>query len=262
MAFIALALLARYQRRPIATGTFIGLAFLIKLYPIILLPALFRRGEYRMVAVVAALTASAYACYASVGMRVFGFLGGYVKEEGIETGDRYFLLEQTHRISGMQTLPTAAYLAFCAIVLSGIVLWCWRTCCQKSLSAECYAQTRFFGLPDRADFLLPAFALSLVFMLLFSPHYPWYIAWLVPFFTLVPGLTIFTYIGAVFYLCTTALAVGYGPKQFRLNQMLYATVLIAFFIEAIMRLTPLQRIVFGTFHPNTEPPQVEDGAAS
>ncbi len=45
MALIALALLARSRNRPIATGLFLGLAILTKMYPIILLPALYRRGD-------------------------------------------------------------------------------------------------------------------------------------------------------------------------------------------------------------------------
>ena len=40
---------------------------------------------------------------------------------------------------------------------------------------------------------------------------------------------------ALFYLCTTALAVGYGPKQYRLNEELYGAVAIAFIIELTVR---------------------------
>jgi hypothetical protein len=76
-------------------------------------------------------------------------------------------------------------------------------------------------------------------MLLFSPHYPWYIAWLIPFFTLVPSLTVFVYIGGLFYLCTTAIAVGQGPLQFLLNEILYGSVSIAFLIEVILRRWPV-----------------------
>src|SRR6201994_983025 len=48
MAFIALALLARYRRQPILTGFFLGVAILLKLYPVVLLPALYRRGDVKM----------------------------------------------------------------------------------------------------------------------------------------------------------------------------------------------------------------------
>jgi alpha-1,6-mannosyltransferase len=153
MAFIALALLARFRQKPIATGVFIGIAILIKIYPIVLLPALFRRGEYKMIAAVAALTAFTYGCYASVGMRVFGFLGGYVQEEGIQSGERYFLLELVHLIPGLGSLPTAAYFAFCCAIFAVLLFWCWKTCCNPKLTPITFVQTRLFKLPARANFL-------------------------------------------------------------------------------------------------------------
>jgi hypothetical protein len=73
---------------------------------------------------------------------------------------------------------------------------------------------------------------------LFSPHYPWYVAWLVPFFVLLPNLTVLTYVGGLFYLCTTALAVGSGPKQYELNEILYGSVAIALIMELSVRRVP------------------------
>jgi hypothetical protein len=61
------------------------------------------------------------------------------------------------------------------------------------------------------------------------------VAWLLPFFVILPSLTVFAYVGGLFYLCTTALAVGYGPKQFELNEILYATVGIALVVEFCLR---------------------------
>jgi alpha-1,6-mannosyltransferase len=244
MAFITLALLARYRRQPVATGIFLGVAILLKFYPAVLFPALFRRGEHKMPVTIVALAAVAYSCYASVGLRVFGFLGGYVQEEGMESGERYFLLELAHHVPGLRNVPVGAYVVFCGLIFAGLIAWCWKTCCQPGEPSRTSAQTRLFGLPPRADFLLPAFALGLALMLLFSPHYPWYIAWLIPFFTLVPSLTVFAYLCAMFYLCTTAIAVGYGPKQFLLNKILYATVLAAFCVEVILRRWPIHRPLF------------------
>ena len=81
-------------------------------------------------------------------------------------------------------------------------------------------------------------------MLLFSPHYPWYILWLIPFFTLLPNLPILTYLMAMFYLCTTAMASGYGPQQFRLNEYLYGSVLLAVIIHIAQRRFPIHRTLF------------------
>jgi alpha-1,6-mannosyltransferase len=250
IAFMILALLARYRRRPIATGLFLGTAILIKFYPIVLLPALFRRGEYKMPITIAVLGTFAYGCYSSVGMRVFGFLGGYVQEEGIQSGKRYFLLDLTRHVAGLEKLHTLVYVVFCCTVLAGLAWWCWKTCC---MDRETRQSTHQVVLPEET-FLTRAFTLSFVLMLLFSPHYPWYIAWLIPFFVILPNLTAFSYICTFFYLCTTAIAVGYGPKQFLLNEILYGTVLSAFCIELLLRRWPVYRPLFNWVSPKPNLP--------
>jgi len=236
MAFIAMALLARYRDKPIATGLFLGLAVITKLYPIILLPALFRRGEYKMPATAAAVIAIGYASYASVGLRVFGFLGGYVQEEGMATGSRYFLLEQAQHLPGLHNLSTTIYMVFVAAVFAALLFWCWKISAPTQTAASTTALLQSFRLPTDAAFLLPAFAMALALMLLFSPHYPWYLAWLLPFLTLIPNLTVMAYICAFFYMCTTALATGSGPTQFLLNQIVYGQLCVAVCLEAAARL--------------------------
>jgi alpha-1,6-mannosyltransferase len=222
MAFITLALLFRYRNRPLLTGLFLGLAVMTKLYPILLLPALYRRGDWKMPATVAALIAGGYAAYSSVGMLVFGFLGGYAKEEGLETGVRYFLLDWAQHQPGLHNLPIAAFYALCIVVFGSLIHWSWRTASQPG------------SAPDA--FLKPAFGLALALMLLFSPHYPWYIAWLIPFFCLMPNLPALVYIGGFFYGYTTALA-DPGPKMFLLNEYLYAAVLSAVAVTLLLTLT-------------------------
>jgi alpha-1,6-mannosyltransferase len=226
MAFIALALLTRFRRRPVATGIFLGIAVMMKFYPLVLLPALWwrddsRRGSaWKMPAALAGVVALGYACYASVGMRVFGFLGGYSQEEGLETGARYFLLDLARRVPGLHNLPALAYFALCAAVFAGLTVWAWKTASGPASAP--------------GAFLAPAFGLAAALMLLFSPHYPWYVIWLVPFFALLPNLPMLAYLMGFFYLFTTALAVP-GPKMFLLNEMLYGGALSAFVVGTVLR---------------------------
>ena len=227
MAFMVLALLFRYRRRPVLTGLFLGLAVLTKFYPLVLFPALYQRGDWKMPATMAGLATVFYAMYLSAGKLVFGFLGGYVQEEGMATGTRYFLLDLTQHLPGLHAVSNGAYIVFAACVFGALTLWAWRTGCRED--------------SPREAFLPPAFGLALALMLLFSPHYPWYVAWLVPFLVLMPSLTVMTYVGGLFYLCTTALAVGSGPKQYELNEILYGTVAIAFIIEVTVRRLPRTR---------------------
>ena len=244
MAFIALALLARYRRQPVLTGLFLGLAVMTKMYPLVLLPALFRRGEYKMPATLAIVIAAGYSCYLSVGMKVFGFLGGYVHEEGIDTGTHFFLLELAQHLPGLQSLSTRSYLVFVAVVFLALSIWCWRTCCKPTWPEANSAAARIFGLPADAEFIVPAFSLAVALMLLFSPHYPWYVAWLVPFFMVVPDITVFAYICGLFYMCTTSLAVGFGPSQFLLNKILYGGVAFTLLLDIVLHRWPIHRRLF------------------
>ena len=249
MAYISLALLFRYRRQPVLTGIFIGLAILTKLYPAVLLPALMMRREpadlgvgrprslgrdqrhrsilrgwdWKMPLTVAALTAVGYAAYSSVGMMVFGFLGGYVKEEGIESGARYFLLELTQHIPGLHNLPTTAFYMVCVFTFAWLTFWALNAGTKLDASGA---------------FLAPAFALATALMLLFSPHYAWYIAWLVPFLALLPNLSVLAYLTGFFYLYTTALAEP-GPKMFLANEYLYALVLGATILQLILNKWPI-----------------------
>jgi hypothetical protein len=227
MAFMVLALLARSKHQDALTGLFLGLAVLTKFYPLVLAPALWRRGDWKMPAVMAALTVAAYSVYLSAGKLVFGFLGGYVQEEGMATGTRYFLLEAANKLPLLHTLSERGYLVFAAAVFLALILWAWRTGCRRD--------------SRQWAFLPPALGLAMALMLLFSPHYPWYVAWLLPFLVLMPRWTVATYVMGMFYLCTTALAVGYGPQQFRLNERLYGAVAIAFILEAAVRSLPRAR---------------------
>ncbi|HXC94682.1 MAG TPA: glycosyltransferase 87 family protein [Edaphobacter sp.] len=233
MAFIALALLARYRKQPILTGLFLGIAILLKLYPLVLLPALYRRGDIKMPAIVAGVIALGYAAYASVGKLVFGFLGGYIREEGVVSGSRYFLLELAQRIPGLHNLTPMAYLIFCAALFTAMLWWCWQTASPPKSDTP----------SAKAGFLAPAFALASVLMLVFSPHYAWYILWLVPFFALKPNLPVLTYLLGFFYLYTTALAEP-GPKMFLANEILYASVLIAALLQFVLSRWPLHSTFF------------------
>jgi hypothetical protein len=181
-----------------------------------------------MPAVVFSIIAIGYAAYSSVGMMVFGFLGGYVKEEGIETGARYFLLELAQGLPGLHQLSTAVFYLLCIGVFGALTVWALKAAARQGSDVA---------------FLHPALALAAALMFLFSPHYAWYILWLVPFFTLTPSVTILVYVTGFFYGYTTELA-DPGPKMFLLNKYLYAAVFAAALIEIALRRWPIHRPYF------------------
>jgi len=240
IAFMVFAFLFRLRGRSGLTGFFLGLAVFTKFYPLALFPALYQRRsggklDWKMPAAIAAVAIASYSFYLSAGKLVFGFLAGYVQEEGIETGTRYFLLEFAEHLTH-RTLPSSAYLALVAAVFLALIVWSWRTCCRPG--------------SHPASFLNPAMCFALAMMLLFSPHYPWYVAWLIPFLVLCPSLTVLTYVCGLFYLCTTRWATGSGAPQYHLNCMLYSAVLIAAIVEFALYRIPVTRRWMRPLTPN------------
>ncbi|WP_213807898.1 glycosyltransferase family 87 protein [Granulicella sp. dw_53] len=236
MAFIALALLARFRQQPIATGAFLGAAILIKFYPLVLVPALWQRKDFRMPLTIVTLAAFSYACYASVGWLVFGFLGGYVQEEGMQSGTRYFFLQLLQLLPGLRHVSSAFYLVGMLVVFGALAFWSWKAANSGFNQQRAKFWLRLFRLPERAAFLPGVLFLAFAMMLVFSPHYPWYLAWLIPFGVLLPNLPVLTYALGLFYLSATPLGAGTAESQYRLNSLLYAAVFLAGILELIARL--------------------------
>jgi alpha-1,6-mannosyltransferase len=228
IAFVVLALLCRLRNDRWLTGLFLGLAIMTKFYPFVLFPALWTRRDWRVPAAIAGVAAVGYAMYSSVGKLVFGFLGEYQKEEGIDTGTRFFALDWAHQLPGGAGVPKAAFYGLAVVVMGAIAWWSWKHATVEVVPAHA---GRRLSAPA---FLKAAGALALAMMLLFSPHYPWYVLWLVPLYTLTLDLPTVTYVTAVFYGFTTYLA-DPGPKFFRLNEYIYSAVLIAFVVAWTLR---------------------------
>ncbi len=102
--FVVLALLAAARRRPAWAGALIGAATMVKLYPAMLgiafvaVTAVLRRGSpdrkalTRFVGAGAGVVALGYLPHvAAVGLRVIGYLPGYLREEHYAEGTRYLL---------------------------------------------------------------------------------------------------------------------------------------------------------------------------
>jgi hypothetical protein len=201
VTFLTLAIYARLRNKTGATGAWLAAATLVKLYPAALLPAFVQKGRWRMPAVFAAAVLVAYACYSSVGLGVFGYLSGYAAEEGLGTGARYFLLAFANRTLRV-AIPTAAYIVLCGIVMGAICLWSVRRAAEP-----------------RA-FVFSALVIATALNLLYSPHYPWYFLWLLPYLAIVPWRPAFYLVAAATYLFGTNLGAP-GEPMYHLNILLY-----------------------------------------
>jgi hypothetical protein len=204
IAFIALALLARRRKLDGATGLLLGCATLVKLFPVILFPALYKRWNWRMPVVFLATTLLAYLPYIGVGgERVLGYLPGYMSEEGMTSGDRYFILALARRLFGGFQIPRAAFFALALCVLLALTI----------------VSLRKLGQSENA-FIHQAFILAGAFTVLLSPRYPWYFGWLVPFLCFVPARSVF-YLTVVSFTLYGLWLNGDPGSLFRINSALY-----------------------------------------
>jgi alpha-1,6-mannosyltransferase len=166
----ALAFAASMSGRRIWSGAALAAATLVKLFPLLLAPALWRPaksnlGDWRWPAAFIAVIVAAYLPYIGVGLRAMGFLSGYVAEENLGSGSGFWLLGVIRRTT---PLPLAAYLGLAVIVMAGLAF--------GALSRG----------PEPRSSLFWATALGTAAMFFASPHYPWYFVWLVALLTAAP----------------------------------------------------------------------------
>ncbi len=237
---VSLALLFRLRRQPALCGLFLGMAVMTKFYPLLLLPALYQRRDWKMPATVAAVCVAGYSLYSSVGWRVLGFMQGYTKEEGIDSGTRFFVLDYVHSLPGLAGVPKGAFTAFSAFVLGLLVLWAWRYATPDPSQAGLHGMhPEMASQPAVPNFVKASAMLAFALMLLFSPHYAWYNVWLIPFIVLLPYLPLFCYSMAFFYGYTTALAAMPGPQMFLLNERIYLVTGVALALHFLLKRWPV-----------------------
>jgi alpha-1,6-mannosyltransferase len=193
IAFLALALLARVYKKPVLVGVMLGLAAMVKFYPGLLLPAMMfsyeglessdahrktgwltklvstilSKPNIKMVVAFMATIVASYIPYLSVGRGVFGYLPNEFAEEGyVEGGTRYFLYSLIQKVA---PLPTTVFIVLAALALLGCGLW-WIVRRKR----------------DATDIARGAIALIGLYLLLTTPRYPWYYAWIIPFLCFAP----------------------------------------------------------------------------
>ena len=171
---LTLALYFQVRGRPALAGIALGLATLTKLYPGLLLPAFCRRGEWRLPLATIATVLIGFIPALVSGDSNFRQLPTYLDEEGFDSGGRYVPL---NLLRLLLPLPTAVYIVLAGLTLVGLSLRLW---------------TR----PAPLDVPRRALLLGLAIMLLVTPSYPWYFAWLLPLLALVPSLGALYLVGA------------------------------------------------------------------
>jgi len=203
IAFLVFALWARRRNLPALTGITLACAALIKFYPAVVFPALYRRWDWKMPAGFAGTVILGYLPYAKVGLRVLGFLPGYIEEEGLKSGERFYLWTLLQKAWPVSWFDGVWYVALLALVLLAVAAW-------LTVSKQ----------RGEGDFLVHATVLAALCSVLFSPHYPWYFAWLLPLLVFVPYLPMLYLTVAGFILYESRLQET-PESLFRDNTLLY-----------------------------------------
>jgi alpha-1,6-mannosyltransferase len=184
IALMTLAMLAAVRDRRVLAGIALAAGTLIKPFVLFIAPPLWRRWDWRLPAAFVATAVVCYLPYLSVGSGVLGYLGGgYQDEQGYLDGSGFFLVSLLRQV-GLPAPRGLAFVIFAAVVLAAV-----------ALAVVFRAQPR---QPDPAVFL-PLAAAS---VLLVSPHYAWYFAWLLPLLTRAPSVPLLylTLAAFIFYL--------------------------------------------------------------
>jgi alpha-1,6-mannosyltransferase len=161
IAFVVVALWARQSGRDLLAGMALAGATLTKLYPAVLGPALYRRWNWRMPLAFSATISLFYLPFVGAGWQVFGFLPGYAAEEGFNaTGTGFYLWSLVRLLAPFASLPAIAYPIGAAAILAALAV----------------AIVLLGDAPMAGSAILAS-----AFIVLVSPHYPWYFAWLIVF---------------------------------------------------------------------------------
>ena len=164
--FVLLAFLWRFTKRPWLAGLALGAATSIKLYPAILLPALYRRRGWEMPIAFLATVGAGYLLYLDAGRQIIGYLPYYmVPNEAYNSSLRVMLNWMLGTVA-----PNASRYAqwLAGATLLFVMAQCARRQ-QKSLEEAIQWGVRLITL----------------YLLLVSPSvYEWYLLWLLALVTL------------------------------------------------------------------------------
>jgi hypothetical protein len=212
ITFLLLAFVAIERRSPILAGVALAAGVLVKYVPVVTGPALYKRWDWRLPAAFVATIAVLYLPYIGAGTKVFGFLGQYVSEEGIDQGSGIFLWRLLEAILPLPARAFPLYVASVALIMAALALF-----------------VVLRGQRPGAD-LAGGMLLAVAFTILFSPHYAWYFAWLVPFLCFYPV------VGVVYLTCAASyLSFAHWPPTVPEGLVVYGPCIVLLAAELAFR---------------------------
>jgi alpha-1,6-mannosyltransferase len=187
----------------------VALAALVKPYAVVVLPAFWRRWDWRVPLAIVATVALCYLPYLHAGRGVLGFVtAGYLSEEGFSGGDGFWLVALVRAFFGQASGLTAAYV----LVALGVMTW---------LALRSVARTD----PTPQTKLAEIAALLMAGLFFLSPNYAWYFLAVVPFIALGGG--------APAWAMTLAAMLLYRPMMLPANDVAWKTLASLPFVIAV-----------------------------
>lgn len=187
----------------------VALAALVKPYAVVVLPAFWRRWDWRVPLAIVATVALCYLPYLHAGRGVLGFVtAGYLSEEGFSGGDGFWLVALVRTFFGQAPGLNAAYI----LVALGVMTW---------LALRSVARTDTTPQTQLADIAVLLMA-GLFFL---SPNYAWYFLAVVPFIALGGG--------APAWAMTLAAMLLYRPMMLPANDVAWKTLATLPFVIAV-----------------------------
>jgi alpha-1,6-mannosyltransferase len=208
VALMMMSLWLLVRACPIAGAVAVALAAVVKPYALVALPALWRPWDWRVPVAVIATIVVCYLPYLGAGRGVLGFLTEYVSEEGLTSGDGFWLVGLAQAIVGKLPGLTAAYLVAAAAVMGWLAL---------------RAVSRTDPTPRHAIGDVAVLLMAGLFFL--SPNYAWYFLALVPFLAFGAGAPAWALTLAAFLL--------YRPFLLPHNDLVWKTAAFLPFVIAM-----------------------------
>lgn len=161
VGLLALGIWAATQRRQALVGVLFACAALVKYFPLVLLPALWKRWDWRLPTALLATIAVLYLPYVWYGdaEKVLGFLGKHLGNEGYQQGYGFYLVWFLRDFE-IADPPGWLYI-WVALSVLGLLA-----------AITTFKRPRHEIKPEYLA------VLGAVFVLLTSPHYPWYFGFL------------------------------------------------------------------------------------
>ncbi len=180
ITLVLLALVLRQTGSSLGAGAVLGGAILMKLYPAVLLPAWWRRDDWRFLAATVATVGLGYLPYAAaLGAGALGFLPEYFASAEDHNIGLRALLTHPFGFTGEVARSVAMALLFATLAVALVVIG-WR------------ARQDPAGLWQAS-----ALAVGAYLLLVPTAMHPWYVVWVVPFLCARPSPAWLWFSGAV-----------------------------------------------------------------